>query len=109
MSQQHDAPSSSTVVFPPQEPIAMTRESTLAPTTTLKDEPSSSRLENIRTKLSPLLLYVVSTAQFLDIVNGASVAVALLPIAEDLEFKAAEALWIHHHLCGPPPRLGPAR
>lgn len=45
----------------------MTRESTLAPTTTLKDEPSSSKLENIRTKLSPLLLYVVSTAQFLDI------------------------------------------
>ncbi|KAF9337388.1 hypothetical protein BG006_005015 [Podila minutissima] len=94
MSQQHDAPSSSTVIaIPSQESIAMTRESTLAPTT-LKAEPSSSRLENLRIKLSPLLLYVVSTAQFLDIVNGASVAVALLPIAEDLDFKAAEALWI---------------
>ncbi|KAG0072485.1 hypothetical protein BGZ92_004051, partial [Podila epicladia] len=94
MSQQHDAPSSSTVIaIPSQEPIAMTRESTLAPTT-LKVEPSSTRLENLRIKLSPLLLYVVSTAQFLDIVNGASVAVALLPIAEDLDFKAAEALWI---------------
>ncbi|KAG0088297.1 hypothetical protein BGZ93_010492 [Podila epicladia] len=88
MSQQHDAPSSSTVIaIPSQEPIAMTRESTLAPTT-LKVEPSSTRLENLRIKLSPLLLYVVSTAQFLDI------AVALLPIAEDLDFKAAEALWI---------------
>ncbi|KAF9371895.1 hypothetical protein CPB97_001613 [Podila verticillata] len=94
MTQKLEAPSSSTVIaITSQEPIAMTRESTLAPTTTLKAEPSS-KLEEIRRKFSPLLLYVVSTAQFLDIVNGASVAVALLPIAEDLHFKAAEALWI---------------
>jgi len=67
MSQQLEAPSSSTVVaISSQEPIAMTRESTLAPTATLTVEPSS-KLEEIRRKFSPLLLYVVSTAQFLDI------------------------------------------
>ncbi|KAF9938360.1 hypothetical protein BGZ67_000265 [Mortierella alpina] len=53
-----------------------------------------SDLEKLRQKMSPLLLYVVSTAQFLDIVNGASVAVALLPIADELDFKVSEMLWI---------------
>ncbi|KAF9576808.1 hypothetical protein EC968_003315 [Mortierella alpina] len=53
-----------------------------------------SALEKLRQRMSPLLLYVVSTAQFLDIVNGASVAVALLPIADELDFKVSEMLWI---------------
>ncbi|KAF9283456.1 hypothetical protein BGZ68_005342 [Mortierella alpina] len=57
-------------------------------------DPEVSDLEKLRQRLSPLLLYVVSTAQFLDIVNGASVAVALLPIADDLDFKVSEMLWI---------------
>ncbi|CAO3564728.1 unnamed protein product [Mortierella alpina] len=55
-------------------------------------EPSG--FERLRQRMSPLLLYVVSTAQFLDIVNGASVAVALLPIADELDFKVSEMLWI---------------
>ncbi|KAF9194988.1 hypothetical protein BGZ51_005952 [Haplosporangium sp. Z 767] len=53
-----------------------------------------SGLEKIRHRLKPLLLYAVSTAQFLDIVNGASVAVALIPIADDLNFKVSQVLWI---------------
>ncbi|KAG0346792.1 hypothetical protein BG004_000779, partial [Podila humilis] len=51
-------------------------------------------LDKIRQQLKPMLLYVVSFAQFLDIVNGASVAVALLPIADELKFQVAELPWI---------------
>ncbi|KAF9283455.1 hypothetical protein BGZ68_005341 [Mortierella alpina] len=51
-------------------------------------------IDRLRLKLKPALLYVVSTAQFLDIVNGASVSVAILPIAEELEFKVPQVLWI---------------
>ncbi|KAF9428112.1 hypothetical protein BGZ94_003346 [Podila epigama] len=53
-----------------------------------------SSLDRIRQKSKPLLLYVVSLAQFLDIVNGASVSVALLPIAVDLKFQVAQFPWI---------------
>ncbi|KAG0236231.1 hypothetical protein BGW42_003876 [Actinomortierella wolfii] len=53
-----------------------------------------NRLEQLRKKLSPLLLYVVSLAQFMDIVNGASVAVALYPIAQDLRFDVGQMQWI---------------
>ncbi|KAF9973136.1 hypothetical protein BGZ73_003650 [Actinomortierella ambigua] len=51
-------------------------------------------LERLRKKLSPLLLYAVSLAQFMDIVNGASVAVALFPIAKDLHFDVGQMQWI---------------
>ncbi|KAF9113239.1 hypothetical protein BGX27_001986 [Mortierella sp. AM989] len=54
----------------------------------------SSMVDNIRAKLKPLLLYVVSIAQFLDIVNGASVSVAILPIADNLKFNPPQVLWI---------------
>ncbi|KAF9959216.1 hypothetical protein BGZ70_008927 [Mortierella alpina] len=70
--------------------IDMSRETTIAESVPTK----LSRLEGLREGMSPMLLYVVSTAQFLDIVNGASVAVALLPIAKDLQFKVPEMLWI---------------
>ncbi|KAF9981066.1 hypothetical protein BGZ75_007681 [Mortierella antarctica] len=70
--------------------IDMSRETTIAESVPTK----LSGLEGLREKMSPMLLYVVSTAQFLDIVNGASVAVALLPIAKDLQFKVPEMLWI---------------
>ncbi|KAF9919707.1 hypothetical protein FBU30_010647 [Linnemannia zychae] len=53
-----------------------------------------SKVERLREKLRPALLYVVSTAQFFDIVNGASVSVAILPIAQDLEFTVPQVLWI---------------
>ncbi|KAF9113976.1 hypothetical protein BGX30_006752, partial [Mortierella sp. GBA39] len=51
-------------------------------------------IDSLRQKLRPALLYVVSTAQFFDIVNGASVSVAILPIAQDLAFSVTEVLWI---------------
>ncbi|KAF9908381.1 hypothetical protein EC991_009836 [Linnemannia zychae] len=53
-----------------------------------------SRLAALRENLRPALLYVVSTAQFFDIVNGASVSVAILPIAQDLHFTVPQVLWI---------------
>ncbi|KAF9146628.1 hypothetical protein BG015_011553 [Linnemannia schmuckeri] len=51
-------------------------------------------IDRLRQKLRPALLYIVSTAQFFDIVNGASVSVAILPIAQDLKFSVTEVLWI---------------
>ncbi|KAG0309959.1 hypothetical protein BGZ97_012924 [Linnemannia gamsii] len=51
-------------------------------------------VDRLRQKLQPLLLYVVSTAQFFDIVNATSVSVAILPIAQDLDFSVTEVLWI---------------
>ncbi|KAG0006377.1 hypothetical protein BGZ80_009367 [Entomortierella chlamydospora] len=56
------------------------------------EEPSA--IDKMRLKMRPLLLYVVSLAQFLDIVNGTSVSVALIPIAENLNFEASQTLWI---------------
>ncbi|KAF8932277.1 major facilitator superfamily domain-containing protein [Dissophora ornata] len=53
-----------------------------------------SGLDKLRKTLSPAMLYVVSTAQFLDIVNGASVSVAIIPIAEDLHFSVPLMPWI---------------
>ncbi|KAF9200879.1 hypothetical protein BGZ49_008877 [Haplosporangium sp. Z 27] len=57
-------------------------------------ENKSERIQRLREKLRPLLLYIVSTAQFFDIVNGASVSVAILPIAEDLNFSVPQMPWI---------------
>ncbi|KAF9958434.1 hypothetical protein BGZ72_000353 [Mortierella alpina] len=74
----------------PQSPI----KNDMPPETAHIDDTKVSDIEKLRQKMSPLLLYVVSTAQFLDIVNGASVAVALLPIADNLNFKVSEMLWI---------------
>ncbi|KAF9200880.1 hypothetical protein BGZ49_008878 [Haplosporangium sp. Z 27] len=51
-------------------------------------------LEKIRVYLRPIMLYVVSMAQFLDIVNGASVSVAIIPIAADLHFSVPLLPWI---------------
>ncbi|KAF9100528.1 hypothetical protein BGX29_006502 [Mortierella sp. GBA35] len=69
--------------------------SAAAPTASLPTTPEDlKRAERLRHKLRPALLYVVSTAQFFDIVNGASVSVAILPIAQDLKFSVTEVLWI---------------
>ncbi|KAF9436914.1 hypothetical protein BGZ76_002578 [Entomortierella beljakovae] len=51
-------------------------------------------ISQLRQTLRPLFLYIVSTAQFLDIANGASVGVAILPIAKDLNFTPAAMPWI---------------
>ncbi|KAG9065947.1 hypothetical protein KI688_002244 [Linnemannia hyalina] len=75
-------PSSSS---PPQAP---------APAPIPTDPKDLKDIDRIRLKLRPALLYVVSTAQFFDIVNGASVSVAILPIAQDLNFTVTEVLWI---------------
>ncbi|KAF9436915.1 hypothetical protein BGZ76_002579 [Entomortierella beljakovae] len=61
---------------------------------TLVETGEPSMVDKMRLKMKPLLLYVVSLAQFLDIVNGTSVAVALLPIAKDLNFQPSQILWI---------------
>ncbi|KAF9915369.1 hypothetical protein BX616_006301 [Lobosporangium transversale] len=53
-----------------------------------------SSFEKLHEKMRPLLLYVVSTAQFIDVVNGASVAVAILPIADSLDFSIPQLPWI---------------
>ncbi|KAF8932278.1 major facilitator superfamily domain-containing protein [Dissophora ornata] len=68
--------------------IDISRESTLLPL------PEPSHIDKLRQKLRPTLLYVVSTAQFLDFVNGASVSIAILPIAEDLNFSPSQLPWI---------------
>ncbi|KAF9113053.1 hypothetical protein BGX27_002309 [Mortierella sp. AM989] len=51
-------------------------------------------IEKLRISLRPFMLYVVSMAQFLDIVNGASVSVAIIPISKDLHFSVAMLPWI---------------
>ncbi|KAF9916074.1 hypothetical protein FBU30_001554 [Linnemannia zychae] len=53
-----------------------------------------SRMDKLRQKMRPALLYIVSAAQFIDVVNGASVSVAILPIAQDLKFTVTQVLWI---------------
>ncbi|KAF8972798.1 hypothetical protein BGZ46_010076 [Entomortierella lignicola] len=59
-----------------------------------KDSMVLSRFQQICLKFEPLMLYVVSMAQFLDIVNGASMTVAMLPIAEDLKFEVQQQQWL---------------
>ncbi|KAF9931114.1 hypothetical protein FBU30_010734 [Linnemannia zychae] len=51
-------------------------------------------INQIRKTLKPALLYVISFAQFFDIVNSASLTVAIIPIAQDLEFSTTRVLWI---------------
>ncbi|KAF9100530.1 Protein spinster 1 [Mortierella sp. GBA35] len=73
-------------------PIAPIPSSTL-PTVPVIEQQLKG-VNRIRQKLTPAFLYVVSTAQFFDIANGASVAVAILTIAQDLDFAVTEVLWI---------------
>ncbi|KAG0296840.1 hypothetical protein BGZ98_000802 [Dissophora globulifera] len=64
------------------------------PTTATIAIPQKHDIYALRKYLRPLMLYVVSTAQFLDVVNGASVSVAIIPIAEDLKFSVPLLPWI---------------
>ncbi|KAG0213150.1 hypothetical protein BGX33_003118 [Mortierella sp. NVP41] len=68
-----------------------TRTTTLAATTNSEDPKG---IDRIRQKLRSALLYIVSTAQFIDIVNASSVSVAILPVAQDLKFSITQVLWI---------------
>ncbi|KAG0098412.1 hypothetical protein BGZ93_000190 [Podila epicladia] len=53
-----------------------------------------SKFQQFQLKCQPLMLYVVSMAQFLDIVSGASMTVAMLPIAKDLNFAIQDQQWL---------------
>ncbi|KAG0283348.1 hypothetical protein BGZ96_012282 [Linnemannia gamsii] len=72
----------------------MTQTSASSSATLTIPEDDLKGIDRLRQKMRPALLYVVSTAQFFDIVNGASVAVAILPIAKDLNFTVTKVLWI---------------
>ncbi|KAI9240040.1 MAG: major facilitator superfamily domain-containing protein [Podila humilis] len=52
------------------------------------------RLAPLRAKLAPAMLYVVSMAQFIDIVNGSSMTVALVDISTHLGFDSFSTQWI---------------
>ncbi|KAF9169498.1 hypothetical protein BGX21_009139 [Mortierella sp. AD011] len=67
------------------------------------DDPSSlkekdpivlTKFQKACLKFEPLMLYVVSMAQFLDIVNGASMTVAMLPISRELNFEVQQQQWL---------------
>ncbi|KAF9113052.1 hypothetical protein BGX27_002308 [Mortierella sp. AM989] len=88
------SPSTSTVVQIPGTTKATNNEMLHEFTQITAVEQKPKGLQGLREKLQPLLLYIVSTAQFLDIVNGASVSVAILPIAEDLKFSVPQLPWI---------------
>ncbi|KAF9437836.1 hypothetical protein BGZ76_010921 [Entomortierella beljakovae] len=81
-SESLTSPSTSTVVQIPDTQITKVSERKL------------DKIQAFREKLAPLLLYIVSTAQFLDVVNGASVSVAILPIAKDVDFNVSQMPWI---------------
>ncbi|KAG0236919.1 major facilitator superfamily domain-containing protein [Mortierella sp. GBAus27b] len=63
-------------------------------TTQPLDLPPTTTFQRISYHFQPLMLYVVSLAQFLDIVNGASMTVAMLPIAKDLNFEPQQQQWL---------------
>ncbi|KAI7829436.1 major facilitator superfamily domain-containing protein [Gamsiella multidivaricata] len=58
------------------------------------DPATLSKFQQFSLKCQPLMLYVVSLAQFLDIVNGASMTVAMLPIAKELHFEVQQQQWL---------------
>ncbi|KAF9931115.1 hypothetical protein FBU30_010735 [Linnemannia zychae] len=72
----------------------MAQTATVIEPTAKADVDNLKQIDRLRQKLRPALLYVVSTAQFIDIVNGASVSIAILPIAQDLKFEVTQVLWI---------------
>ncbi|KAF9356948.1 hypothetical protein BGX34_009680 [Mortierella sp. NVP85] len=56
--------------------------------------PPTTKFQKFCHQMQPLMLYVVSLAQFLDIVNGASMTVAMLPIAKELKFEVQQQQWL---------------
>ncbi|KAG0267454.1 hypothetical protein DFQ27_008745 [Actinomortierella ambigua] len=90
MATKSPSPSSSTVTISIQEDSTVKTLHANAPPT----PKTENKFDALRERLQPLLLYVVSLAQFLDIVNGASVSVALFSIAKDLHFDVGQMQWI---------------
>ncbi|KAF9134941.1 hypothetical protein BG015_003339 [Linnemannia schmuckeri] len=72
----------------------MTNAPAVSPLGTPTEHDSLKGVDRLRQKFRPLLLYVVSLVEFINIVNGSSVSVAILPIAQDLKFSVTEVLWI---------------
>ncbi|KAG0287540.1 hypothetical protein BGZ96_008548 [Linnemannia gamsii] len=72
------------------------KKGVVAPVTPVEevDPATLSKFQQLCLKSQPLMLYVVSLAQFLDIVNGASMTVAMLPIAKELEFETQQQQWL---------------
>ncbi|KAG0208368.1 hypothetical protein BGX28_000662 [Mortierella sp. GBA30] len=64
------------------------------PTLPEVDPANVTTFQRICLKAQPLMLYIVSMAQFLDIVNGASMTVAMLPIARELNFEVSQQQWL---------------
>ncbi|KAF9280126.1 hypothetical protein BGZ68_007475 [Mortierella alpina] len=52
------------------------------------------KLAMVQSKMTPLMLYIVSLAQFIDIMNGSSMTVALVDITNSLGFNSYNAQWI---------------
>ncbi|KAF9168290.1 hypothetical protein BGX21_001896 [Mortierella sp. AD011] len=55
---------------------------------------NQTKLSAIQLKLAPLMLYVVSMAQFIDIMNGSSMTVALVDVSNSLGFDSFSTQWI---------------
>ncbi|KAF9997865.1 hypothetical protein BGZ80_002735 [Entomortierella chlamydospora] len=55
---------------------------------------NQTKLSAIQLKLAPLMLYVVSMAQFIDIMNGSSMTVALVDVSNSLGFDSFSIQWI---------------
>ncbi|KAK5798996.1 major facilitator superfamily domain-containing protein [Linnemannia elongata] len=91
---QINQPSTDKILVPSTSPSSSLSQQANTPAPISTDPKGLKDIDRIRLKLRPALLYVVSTAQFFDIVNGASVSVAILPIAQDLNFTVTEVLWI---------------
>ncbi|OAQ23290.1 MFS general substrate transporter [Linnemannia elongata AG-77] len=72
----------------------MTNVPVVSPLGTPTEHDNLKGVDRLRQKFRPALLYVVSLVEFINIVNGSSVAVAILPIAQDLKFSVTEVLWI---------------
>ncbi|KAG0307359.1 hypothetical protein BGZ98_000448 [Dissophora globulifera] len=72
------------------------------PSQATQEEPAASehpstnqvRLLAIQRKMAPLMLYIVSLSQFIDIMNGSAMTVALVDIAESLNFNTFSTQWI---------------
>ncbi|KAI1315928.1 hypothetical protein EDD11_000178 [Mortierella claussenii] len=60
----------------------------------LEDARHNTKLSAIQKKMGPLMLYIVSMAQFIDIMNGSSMTVALVDIAKNLSFDTYSTQWI---------------
>ncbi|KAF9537222.1 hypothetical protein EC957_008614 [Mortierella hygrophila] len=59
-----------------------------------KQQQQQTKLSVFQEKMAPLMLFVVSMAQFIDIMNGSSMTVALVDISKALGFDSYSTQWI---------------